>query len=85
MATERVITGRSYRIMVDLPNKVWDKISLYKKACDVFNDNGKDLQTTIGSITGITDSLTSASSTTCASANAIKLLNDKIVALQSNL
>ena len=76
-------TDKSYRIMADLSTKLWHKISFYKSASDVLFSNGKNLQTTCGSITGITDSLTSTSSTVCASSKAVKQLNDKLTALQS--
>lgn len=76
-------TGKAYRILTDLANKTWTKISFWKKSSDVVFDNNNNLQTTCGSITGITDSLTSTSTTMCASANVIKQLNDKITALQS--
>ena len=76
-------TGKAYRILKDASKKTWDKISFWKKASDVYNNSNQNLQTTVGAITGITDSLTSKSDTVCASAKAIKDLNDKLTALQS--
>ena len=76
-------TGKAYRILKDTTSKIWDKISFWKKASDVYNDSNQSLQTTVGTITGITDSLISTSDTVCASAKAIKDLNDKLTALQS--
>lgn len=76
-------TGKAYRILADSSKQIWNKISFWKKASDVYNDSNQNLQTTIGAITGITDSLTSTSDTVCASAKAIKDLNDKLTALQS--
>ena len=70
--------------MTDLVYKVWTRYSFWKLAKDVSFNNDKDLQTTCGNITGITDSLTSTSSTLCASSNAIKLLNDKLAKLQNS-
>ena len=82
--SEQIVTGKHYRIMTDLTNSVWSRISFWKKASDVELNSGSNLQTTCGSITGITDSLTSTSSTVCASSNAIKLLNDKLAKLQNS-
>ena len=81
--TENIVTGKHYRIMTDLTNSVWSRISFWKKASDVDLNSGCSFLTSCGSITGITDSLTSTSSTVCASSNAVKLLNDKLTALQS--
>ena len=80
--TEQVKSAK-YRIMADLANSVWHRISFYKKAQDVEFNSGKNAQTTLGNISGITSSLTSTSTTTIASAYAVKQLNDKITALQS--
>ena len=82
--TENIVTGKHYRILTDLTNSVWSRCSFWKKASDVELNNGKNLQSTCGSITGITDSLTSTSSTVCASSNAVKQLNDKLTALQNS-
>jgi hypothetical protein len=79
--TENIVTGKAYRVMMDLQNGIWNKISFWKKASDVYDNNNKPLQTTIGAIAGITDSLTSTSSNVVASAKAIKELNDKITEL----
>ena len=80
---ETIVTGKHYRVMADLVNKVWHRISYWRLARDVEFNSGKTLEETCGVITGISDSLTSTSSTTCASAKAVKELNDKIVALQN--
>ena len=84
MATENIVS-KKYRILSDVANKVWDVISFFTLAKDVELTNGKNLETTCGSITGITSSLTSTSTTMAASASAIKQLNDKIADLNSNL
>ena len=81
MAAEQIMTNKHYRVMYDLTNKIWHRISFWKKAQDIEFDNGRRLQDTCGAIDGITDSLTSTSSTTAASANAIRQLNDKIVSM----
>lgn len=56
--SDTIKTGCSYRIMTDLTNKIWSKISFWKKAVDVEFNDGKTAQTKVGAITGITDSLT---------------------------
>ena len=85
MATENIVTGKKFRICTDAVNKIYDRISFWTKASDVYNNSDKALETTCGSITGITSSLTSTSTTMAASASAIKQLNDKIADLNSNL
>lgn len=80
---EVIVTGKHYRVMTDLVNKVWSRVSYYKKSCDIFSNTNKNLEETCGAIYGISDSLTSNSSNICASAKAVKELNDKIVALQN--
>ena len=82
--TENIVTGKHYRVMTDLVNKVWMRYSFWRLARDVFFNNEKNLEETCGSITGISSSLTSTSTTICASAYAIKQLNDKIIALQNS-
>lgn len=84
MATENIVS-KVYRVLTDVSSRVWDKISFWCLAKDVELANGKNLETTCGSITGITSSLTSTSTTMAASASAIKQLNDKIADLNSNL
>ena len=76
--TDIIQSGKAYKILTDKSSKTYDKISFWKKASDVYNDNGQNLQTTVGMITGITDSLTDISETKCASAKAIKKINDKL-------
>lgn len=83
MSTTTEVTGKSYKILNNASTGEWHKISFWKKAVDIFFNSGKNAQTTLGSITGITSSLTSTSTTTIASAYAVKQLNDKITALQS--
>lgn len=80
--TEQVKSAK-YRTMADLANLVWHRISFWRLASSVEFNSGKNAQTTLGSISGITSSLTSTSTTTIASAYAVKQLNDKITELSS--
>ena len=47
---------------LDAANKIWTRISYYTCARDVEFNNGKNAQETLGSIYGISDSITSTSS-----------------------
>lgn len=85
MATENIVTGKKYRILKDATNKIWDVMSFWGKAKDVEFDDGKNAETKLGNIQGITSSLASDSSSIAASANAVKQLNDKITKLNSDI
>jgi hypothetical protein len=78
--TENIVS-KPYKVLTDATNKIWGKISYWKKASDVYNDNGKSLEEIFGGITGVTSSLSTASNTLIANAYAIKQLNDKLEAL----
>jgi hypothetical protein len=83
--TENIVTGKKFRILTDATNKIYDRISFWTKASDVeFNDGGT-AESKLGSISGVTDSLTSTSSSIAASAAAVKGLNDKITELSTSL
>lgn len=82
---ENIVTGRKFRKLIDETNKLWQRISIWTKASDVEFNDGKTAQNKVGSINGVTDSLTSTSSNIAASAKAVKTLNDKITQLSSNL
>ena len=82
---ETIVTGRKFRKLVDESAKLWQRISFWTKASDVEFEDGKTAEAKMGTISGVTDSLTSTSSNIAASAKAIKTLNDKITELSSNL
>lgn len=82
---ETIVTGRKFRKLIDESTKLWQRISIWSKASDVEFDDGKNAETKIGAINGVTDSLTSTSSNIAASAKAVKELNDKVTQLSSNL
>ncbi len=83
MSIENIVSGKKFRVLIDAKNQVYDRISFWNKAQDIEFNNGKNAQETLGSIAGISDSLTSTSSNIAASAYAVKQLNDKITALAS--
>ena len=80
---EQIVTGRKFRRLKNEETKLWERLSIWKKAVDVEFNDGNNAETKVGAISGITDSLTSTSSNIVASAKAIKTLNDKITALMN--
>lgn len=42
--TENIVTGKSYRILKDKGNDIWDRVSFWTHATDVEMENGKNLQ-----------------------------------------
>ena len=83
MATENIVS-KKFRILVDKSTHLFDRISFWTRASDVEFNSGKNAQDTLGSIYGISDSLTSTSSNIAASTAAIKAINDKITNYISN-
>ena len=61
MSSENIVS-KKFRILVDAKNRVYNLISFYTRAVDVFFNSGKNAQDTLGNIYGISDSLTSTSS-----------------------
>lgn len=48
MATEVIRKGKSYRILTDAVNQIWDKISFWTHADDVYFDDGDTLSEKLG-------------------------------------
>lgn len=42
--TENIITGKFYRILTDVTNDVWDRLSFWRKASDIEFDDGTNLE-----------------------------------------
>lgn len=82
---ETIATGRKFRKLIDEVNKIWQRISFWTKAEDVEFNDGSTAEIKIGTINGVTDSLTSTASNVAASAAAVKALNDKVTAISSNI
>ena len=59
--SETIVTGKKYRILTDVAQKVWQRVSFWTKSSDVEFDDGKTAETKVGAISGITDSLVSTS------------------------
>ena len=75
---EQIVTGRKFRKLIDEATKLWQRISFWTKSSDVEFDDGKDAETKIGAIDGITDSLVSTSSRIAASAKAVNTLSNNL-------
>lgn len=76
--SETIVTGKKYRILTDVAQKVWQRVSFWTKSSDVEFNDGKTAETKVGAISGITDSLVSNSSNIAASAKAVSELNGNI-------
>ena len=76
--SEQIVTGKKYRILTDVAQKVWQRVSFWTKSSDVEFDDGKTAQNKVGAINGITDSLVSNSSNIAASAKAVRELNGNL-------
>ena len=76
--SETIVTGKKYRILTDVAQKVWQRVSFWTKSSDVEFDDGKTAETKVGAISGITDSLVSTSSNIAASAKAVSELNGNL-------
>ena len=76
--SEQIVTGKKYRILTDVAQKVWQRVSFWTKSSDVEFNDGKTAETKVGAISGITDSLVSTSSNIAASAKAVSKLNGNL-------
>lgn len=75
---EIIVTGRKFRKCIDEINKKWQRYSFWGKAEDTEFDDGKNAETKLGAIDGITDSLASTSSRIAASAKAVSTLSNDL-------
>lgn len=71
-------TGKKFRQLMDGATKLWQKISFWIKSSDVEFNDGKNAETKVGSIDGITDSLVSTSSNIAASAKTVSTINNNL-------
>ena len=76
--SETILTSKKYRILTDVAQKVWQRVSFWTKSSDVEFNDGKTAETKVGAISGITDSLVSNSSNIAASAKAVSELNGNL-------
>lgn len=82
---ETVSIGNKYRRLKDASTNLWQRLSFWTKASDVEFDNGTTAETSLGSIQGITDSVTSTSSNIAASAKAVQTLNTTVSSFQAGV
>lgn len=75
---ESIITGRKWRRLIDKATGLWQRISYWTHSSDVEFNDGKNAETKVGAIDGITDSLASTSSRVAASAKAVSTLNNNL-------
>ena len=83
--SEQIVTGKKYRILTDVAQKIWQRVSFWTKSSDVEFNDGKTAETKVGAIDGITDSLVSTSSNIAASAKAVSELNGNIDKLSGGI
>ena len=77
MSTE-TIKSKAYRILVG--NGLWDRISFWSKAADTEAADGKNLETKVGAVDGITSDITSTSQNYAASIKTVHDLNSNLTA-----
>lgn len=77
MAVNENIKNGVYRVWNSLES-AWDRYAFWTKANRVEFNDGKDAETKLGKINGITDSTTSTASDLAASAKAVNLLKTEI-------
>lgn len=50
MATEQILDGQYFRRLKDATNNVWERLSFWTKAKDVYLENNTNLETKIASL-----------------------------------
>lgn len=85
MANESIVTGKKYRILVDAAQKLWQRVSFWTKSTDVEFNDGKTAETKVGSINGITSSLTSSDGNIALSAAAGRTLNSNLTTVTNSV
>lgn len=78
MATEVIVKRKAYRILTDVKNRVWNKIAFWTTADSVDADDGKNLQTKVGAIDGITSDVNGESERIAASIKCVNTINNKL-------
>lgn len=47
---EEIVTGRKFRKCIDVANKLWQRISFWTMACDVWFEDGKNAEEKLGNV-----------------------------------
>lgn len=76
--SENIKTGKYYRILIDAVNNVYDRISFWSKASDCEFNDGRNAESKVGAINGITSSLVSTDPNVALSAQAGAQINSKL-------
>lgn len=77
MAVENIVKGKKLRILVDAVNNVWDRISFWTAASDVYMDDNSNLQNKIGN--------SALNTTNQTITGAITEVNTKVIPLRKTL
>lgn len=78
MATEVIVKKKAYRILTDVKNRVWNKIAFWTTADSVDANDGKNLQTKVGAIDGITSDINGESERIAASIKCVNRLKKSV-------
>lgn len=73
-----------YRILTNATSKAWDKIAFWTTAKSVDASDGKNLQTKIGAINGITSDINGEATDVAASIKCVNQLNKNLIANGKN-
>ena len=79
MATENLKERKIYRVLTNVSTKAWDKIAFWTTAKSVDAADGKDLQTKVGAINGITSDVSGTATDVAASIKVVNTLNKSLV------
>lgn len=80
---ETIVIGRKFRKCIDPVNKIWQRFSLWTKSPDVEFEDGKDAETKLGMINGITSDLNCEDESIAISASAVRDLSAKFHPINS--
>ena len=54
---EEIVTGRKFRKCIDVANKLWQRISFWTMACDVWFNDGKNAEEKLGNVDKVVNEL----------------------------
>ena len=75
---EQIVTGRAHRVLIDKATKLWQRKSFWTKGSDVEFNDGKNAETKVGAIKGITIDLNTTETGYAADMTALAQLNSEI-------
>ncbi len=83
MAQINHVSGKSYRVCVDADNDVYDELSFIEDASDVKFTDGTDVETSLGSIKGITSDVSGEAEDIAASIKVVNQLNNSLAKVKT--